>query len=66
MRCLLVDVELNGTPMTHFDASAKLREREFDYEPERGLREEYGYIGLQNHDRDSVVAFKEVSVVSLS
>ena len=66
MRGLLIDVELNGTPMTHFDASAKLREREFDYEPERGPREEYGYIGLQNHDRDSVVAFKEVSVVPLS
>ena len=66
MRGLLIDVELNGTPMTHFDPDAKLREREFDYEPERGPREEYGYIGLQNHDHDSVVAFKEVSVVPLS
>ena len=66
MRGLLIDVELNGTAMTHFDPSGELREREFDYEPERGPREEHGYIGLQNHDGDSVVAFKEVSVAPLS
>ena len=42
MRGLLIDVELNGTAMTHFDPSAELPDREFDYEPERGPREEYG------------------------
>ncbi len=66
MRGLLIDIELNGTAMTHFDLGAELPERKFDYEPERGPREEYGYIGLQNHDGDSVVSFKEVSVAPLS
>ncbi len=66
MHGLLIDVELNGTAMTHFDPGAELPERKFDYEPERGPREEYGYIGLQNHDGDSVVSFKEVSVAPLS
>ena len=50
--------------MTHFDPSAELPERKADWEPERGPREEEGYIGLQNHDGDSVVYFKEVSVLS--
>ncbi len=65
MRGLLIDVELNGTAMTHFDPSAELPEQKFEYEPKRGPREESGYIGLQNHDGDSVVSFKEVSVVPL-
>jgi len=38
MRGLLIDVELNGTAMTHFDPSAELPERKFDWEPERGPR----------------------------
>ena len=66
MRGIIIDVELNGTVMTHFDPEAELQERKADYEPERGPREEHGYIGLQNHDRDSVVHFKEVSVLPLS
>ncbi len=65
MRGQLIDVELNGTPVTHFDPDAELPERKFDWEPERGPREEAGYIGLQNHDADSVVYFKEVSVLPL-
>ena len=32
----------------------------------RGPRPESGYIGLQNHDKNSVVYFKEVSVRPLS
>ena len=34
-------------------------------DPARGPRPEAGYLGLQNHDKDSVVFFKEVSVRSL-
>jgi hypothetical protein len=33
------------------------------YEPMRGPRPVYGYIGLQNHDPNSTVYFKEVSVI---
>ena len=40
MRGQLIDIELNGTAMTHFDPSAELPEQEFPYEPERGPREE--------------------------
>jgi hypothetical protein len=31
-------------------------------DPEPGPRPEAGYIGLQNHDEDSTVYFKEVAV----
>jgi hypothetical protein len=58
----LVDVTLNGTHVTHFDPNGPLPERQYPYEPERGPRPEAGYIGLQNHDGDSVVSFREVSV----
>jgi len=61
----IIDVVLNDTPMTHFDPSAELPERAAQWEPERGPRDEEGYIGLQNHDGDSVVSFKEVSVKPL-
>ncbi len=62
MRGELVDVTLNGTPVTHFDPAQPVPERRYPYEPERGPRPEAGYIGLQNHDGDSVVSFREVSV----
>jgi hypothetical protein len=35
------------------------------FEPDRGRRPQSGYIGLQNHDPESIVYFKEVSVKSL-
>jgi hypothetical protein len=31
------------------------------FEPVRGPRAEYGYIGLQNHDRRTTVYFREVA-----
>jgi hypothetical protein len=65
MRGDLVDVTLNGTLLTRFDPSGPLPDREFDYEPERGPRPHEGYIGLQNHDPDSIVHFREVSVHDL-
>ncbi len=65
MRGLDMDVKLNGTAVTHFSPNEPAQPRQFDYEPERGPRPEYGYIGLQNHDGDSVVAFREVTVEAL-
>ena len=61
-----VEVTLNGTLVTQFDPAGPLPEREFGYEPERGPRPQAGYIGLQNHDDASRVAFREVSVAPLS
>ena len=65
MRGPLIAVTLNGTLVTEFDPAGELPERQFGYEPERGPRPDEGYIGLQNHDGDSVVYFREVSVEAL-
>lgn len=62
----IVEVTLNGALVTHFDPNGPLPERQQPYEPERGPRPEAGYIGLQNHDSDSVVYFREVSVKPLA
>ena len=62
MRGDLVEVTLNETLVTAFDPKGPVPERQFGYEPERTPRAEIGYIGLQNHDKDSVVCFREVSV----
>jgi hypothetical protein len=67
MRGELVEVTLNGTPVTVFDPRAEdLPQRQFPYEPERGPRPVAGYIGLQNHDAESTVYFREVSIAPLS
>ena len=65
MRGARVDVTLNGTLVTTLDPAQPVPPRRFDYEPERGPRPEYGYVGLQNHDANSVVYFREVSVEAL-
>jgi Domain of Unknown Function (DUF1080) len=60
---------LNGVKVQEFDPqTATIPERTKPYEPKRGPRPEFGYIGLQNHDDVSngkQVYFKEVSVRSL-
>jgi hypothetical protein len=66
MRGEIVEVTLNDTLVTVFDPAGALPERKFPYEPERGPRPEEGYIGLQNHDAESAVYFREVSVVALA
>ncbi len=58
-------VEVNGEKVTDFTEGDSVPERVFDFEPYRGKRPEYGYIGLQNHSEHDVVFFKEVSVKPL-
>lgn len=59
----LIRVAVNGVPVTLFDPSKPVPMRVEDYEPDREPhRPRFGYIGLQNHDTDSHVCFKEVSV----
>ena len=60
----LVLVELDGKPITRFDAAAKdIPKRTKWSEPKRdAARPTHGYIGLQTHDPGEVVYFKEVSV----
>ena len=60
-----ISTVINGTPVAEFDSSElkpDAEERSGEGNPARGPRPEKGYIGLQNHDKDSVVYFREVSV----
>ena len=61
-----VRVRVNGVQVTDFDPSTPVPPREKSHEPERGPRPTHGYIGLQNHDDASRVAFREVSVRPLA
>lgn len=56
-------VRLNGELVNEYKDGAPVPERKYHYEPVRGPRPDAGYIGLQNHDPDSKVYFKEVSVI---
>jgi len=55
-------VSLNGEKINEFDQRQPVPERKMWYEPVRGPRADIGYIGLQNHDGNSHVFFKEVSI----
>lgn len=57
-----VRVRVNDALVTDFDPVAPVPPRTKPYEPERGPRPARGFIGLQNHDDPSRVAFREVSV----
>jgi hypothetical protein len=55
-------VRLNGKKVNEYMDGQPVPERKQWYEPQRGPRPDRGYIGIQNHDPQSRVAFKEVSV----
>src|SRR3954451_7756644 len=60
-----VSTKINGVAVAEFDSSSldpQAADRSGEGDPARGPRPESGYIGLQNHDKNSVVYFKEVSV----
>ncbi len=56
---------INGVQVTDFDSS-DLKPESTDTtgegDPARGPRPQSGYVGLQNHDGESIVFFKEVAV----
>jgi Domain of Unknown Function (DUF1080) len=60
-----ITTTINGMPVADFDSSG-LKPEAADVsgegDPARGPRPESGYIGLQNHDENSIVYFKDVSV----
>lgn len=58
-------VSVNGVKVTDYREGDPVPTRKFDFEPYHGLRPDTGYIGLQNHGKDDVVYFKEVSVKPL-
>jgi hypothetical protein len=59
-----IDVELDGQHASSFDSTQKdVRARKIWHEPKREpKRPEKGYIGLQTHDPQDIVWFKEISV----
>jgi hypothetical protein len=54
-------VYLNGVKVTDYKEGDPVPPRKFDFEPQRGLRPEFGFMGIQNHSDKDVVFFKEVS-----
>jgi hypothetical protein len=59
-------VVLNGVKVTDYMEGDQVPPRKFDFEPFRGPRPEYGFIGVQNHGDKDVVFFREVSVKPLN
>ena len=58
-------VEINGVKVTDYTEGQPVPERKFNFEPQRGTRQNEGYFGLQNHSENDVVFFKEVSIQQL-
>ncbi len=58
-------VTLNGVKVTDYTEGEPVPPKKLSYEPERGTRPTYGYIGLQNHSDNDIVFFKEVAVKPL-
>jgi hypothetical protein len=58
-------VVLNGVNVTDYTEGQPVPAKKFNFEPERGLRPNEGYMGLQNHSDNDVVFFKEVAIKPL-
>lgn len=60
-----ISTAINGVEVSEFDSATldpNAEPKTAPGDPSRAPRPNKGYIGLQNHDDDSVVFFKEVSV----
>jgi hypothetical protein len=55
-------VTLNGVKVTDYTEGQPVPPRKFSFEPQHGQRPLEGYFGLQNHSKNDVVFFKEVSI----
>jgi hypothetical protein len=58
-------VVVNEVKVTDYTEGEPVPDKKFDFEPQRGTRPNYGYIGLQNHSDNDIVFFKEVAVRAL-
>jgi Domain of Unknown Function (DUF1080) len=58
-------VFLNDMKVTDYTEGQPVPPKKLSYEPDRGLRPDKGWIGLQNHSNNDIVEFKSVSVLSL-
>jgi hypothetical protein len=59
-------VEVNGVKVTDFTEGQPVPAKKEKWEPDRGIRPNRGYIGLQNHSDTDLVRFKEVAIKKLS
>lgn len=59
-------VVVNGTKVTDYEEGQAVPPKKHNYEPDRGRRPDFGYIGLQNHAEGSAVYFREVSLRPLT
>jgi hypothetical protein len=58
-------VTVNGEKVTDYTEGEPVPPKKLKFEPERGPRPNYGYVGLQNHSDNDIVFFKEVAVKPL-
>jgi hypothetical protein len=58
-------VTLNGVKITDYHDGDPVPDKKFGFEPQRGPRPNFGYMGLQNHSDNDIVFFKEVAIKSL-
>ncbi len=58
-------VVLNGVKVTDYKEGDPVPEKKFSFEPQRGLRPNLGWFGLQNHSDNDIVFFKEVAIKPL-
>jgi hypothetical protein len=58
-------VFVNDVKVTDYTEGQPVPAKKFPYEPDRGLRSDKGWIGLQNHRDNDVVYFKTVAVLPL-
>jgi hypothetical protein len=59
-------VTVNGVKVTDYTEGQPVPPKKLSFEPDRGRRPEYGFIGLQNHSDHDIVFFKEVAVRPLT
>lgn len=59
-------VFVNNVKVTDYTEGQPVPPKKLWYEPERGRRPEYGFMGLQNHSDKDIVFFKEVAVRPLT
>ncbi len=54
-------VKVNGVLVTDYDGVSPVPAKVKPYEPDRGPRPVTGYIGLQKHDNEAVISFREIT-----
>jgi len=59
-------VYVNDVLVTDYTEGDPVPKKVIYYEPDRGLRPESGYIGIQNHGIGDVIYFKEISYKNLT